>query len=254
VAWLVLGVGLLQELIRGTGYSPDVAYYWWMFNPADTDFLLRNLTRPDAWLVLSGLLLSVACLPLLAPRWLLLVVPPLVANLLSSHDAQGRMHQHYVMIVMFPLIVAAALGARRLLAMKLTRFRLQGASFLVAALPALAIGLLAGELPPALGADGWLYTRPPAADRLLRAAQVIPSGAPVYADDGAAVWLADRLDIRVIPSPLPPDRYVVIDRSDWAHRLQSDIARSDEIALLAASGRRLLADDGRFQVWSPTGG
>src|SRR5260370_35855807 len=32
VAWLVVGVGLFQELIRGTGYSPDVASYLSFFN------------------------------------------------------------------------------------------------------------------------------------------------------------------------------------------------------------------------------
>jgi uncharacterized membrane protein len=254
VAWLLLGVGLLQELVRGAGYSPDVAYYWWMFNPAETNFFLRNLARPDAWLVLSGLLLSVAGLPLLAPRWLLLAVPPLVANLLSSHDAQGRLHEHYVMIVMFPIIIAAAFGARRLLAIEMTRVRLRGPALMLAAVPALVIGLLVGELPPALGADTWPFTRPAASDRLLTTAAVIPADAPVYADDGAAVWLANRPQIQVIPTPLPPDRYVVIDRADWAHRQQAAQARSDEIALLAASGRRLLADDGRFQVWSPAGG
>ncbi|MFI5282138.1 MAG: DUF2079 domain-containing protein [Candidatus Dormibacterales bacterium] len=254
VAWLIFGVGFLQELVRGAGYSPDVAYYWWMFNPAEKNFFLINLTRPDAWLVLSGLLLSVACFPLLAPRWLLLVIPPLVANLLSSHDAQGRMHEHYVMIVMFPVIVAAAFGASRLLEMQLFRTLPRGASLLAAAVPALVIGAFAGQLPPAFGAESWLYTQPPAADRLAIATQVLPSDAAVYADDGAAVWLADRLDIRVIPDPLPSDRYVVIDRSDWTHRQQAAIARSDEIALLSASGRRLLADDGRFQVWSPVGG
>src|SRR6266852_3592998 len=195
-AWLVVGVGMFQELIRGTGYSPDVAYYWWIFNPAEQNFFLQNVARPDPWLVLSGLLLSIAGLPLLAPRWLLLVVPPLIANLMSSHDAQGR-------------------------------------------------------LPPAFGADDWLFTRTPAADRLLASTSVIPPDAPVYADDGAAVWLADRPLIQVLPSQLPSDRYIVIDRQDWKHGLQANVARADEIALLSGSGRKLLVDDGRFQVWSP---
>jgi len=250
-AWLVLGVGLFQGLVRGTGYSPDVAYYWWVLNPAEPNFFLRNVMRPDAWLVLSGLLLSVAGLALLAPRWLLLAIPPLIANLMSSHDAQGQLHQHYVMVLMFPVIIAAALGARRLLAMPAVQARLRPTAWLAAAVPALAVGLIAGQLPPAFGADNWLFTRPPAADRLLAATSVIPADAPVYADDGAAVWLADRRLIQVLPSQLPPDRYVVIDRQDWVHRLQANVARADEIALLAASGRRLLVDDGRFQVWSP---
>jgi uncharacterized membrane protein len=254
VAWLVVLGGLLEELVRGgTGYSPDVAYYWWVANPGDSNFFLRNIARPDAWLVLSGLLASLALLPLLAPRWLLLILPPLFANLMSSHDAQGRMALHYAMVVMFPLIVAAGFGARRLLAMDVKRIRLPAAALLAAAVPALAIGLLFGEVPPALGADQWLYTRPPAVDRLLAAARVIPPNAPVYADNGAAVWLANREWIQVLGSDLPPDRYIVVDRQDWAHRLQASNARADIIAKLEASGRRLLVDDGRFQVWSPPG-
>ncbi len=251
VAWLVVGVGLVQELIRGAGYSPDIAYYWWIFNPAEQNFFLQNVARPDAWLVLSGLLLSVAGLPLLAPRWVLLVVPPLIANLMSSHDAQGRLQQHYVMVLMFPVIVAAAFGAKRLLDMPSVQARLRPAMLLAAALPALAIGVFAGQLPPAFGADDWLFIRTPAADRLLASTSVIPPDAPVYADDGAAVWLADRPLIQVLPSQLPSDRYIVIDRQDWKHRLQANVARADEIALLSASGRKLLVDDGRFQVWSP---
>ena len=251
--WLVLGVGLLEGLVRKAGYSPDVAYYWWIWSPNDRNFLLINIARPDAWLVLAGLILSLGGLPLLAPRWLLFVVPPLLASLLSSHEAQGELHLHYVLILMFPLIVAGAFGARRLLAMPAIRNRVAPAAFLAAALPALVLGLVFGQVPPALGADAWLYTRPPATDRLLAAAKVIPADAAVYADDGAAVWLADRRQILVLPSQLPTDAYIVVDRQDWAHRKQAGVARADEIALLEASGRRLLVDDGRFQVWSPPG-
>jgi len=251
VAWLVVGVGLFQELIRGAGYSPDVAYYWWIFNPAEQNFFLQNVARPDAWLVLSGLLLSVVGLPLFAPRWLLLVVPPLIANLMSSHDAQGRLQQHYVMVLMFPVIVAAAFGAKRLLDMPSVQARLRPAMLLAAAVPALAIGVFAGQLPPALGADDWLFTRAPAADRLLAATSVIPPNAPVYADDGAAVCLVDGPLIQVLPSQLPSVRYIGIYRQDLKHRLQANVARADEIALLSASARKLLVDDGRFQVWSP---
>jgi uncharacterized membrane protein len=252
--WLVLGVGLLEGLVRRAGYSPDIAYYWWIWSPGDRDFFLINLTRPEAWLVLAGLLLSLAGLPLLAPRWLLLVVPPLFASLMSSHEAQGELHLHYVLILVFPLIVAGAFGARRLLEMPSIQARVAPAGLLAAAVPALTLGLIFGQVPPALGADTWLYSRTPAVDHLMAAAKVIPADAPVYADDGAAVWLANRRQIQVLPSELPPDRYIVIDRQDWAHRKQAATARAETIALLAASGRRLLFDDGRFQVWSPLGG
>ena len=253
-AWLVLGAGVVQLFIRRGGYSPDFSYYWWIIQPGP-NFFLRAVMRPDAWLVLAGLMVSLLGLPLLAPRWLALVIPPLAANLLTSHDPQQRLQMHYVLLIMFPLILAAGFGARRLLLMQWPiPNRLPAPALLAFAVPALVLAFVAGQLPPDLGAQQWVYGRPPAAARLLAAAAVIPPGAPVYADDGAAVWLTDRTKVGTIPAQLAPEYYVVIDRQDWAHRAQAAAARADEIALMPGTGRRLLVDDGRFQIWSPAGG
>jgi hypothetical protein len=202
----------------------------------------------------GGLLGSLLALPLLAPRWLLLAVPPLAANLLSSHDPQERLQQHYILLIMFPLIVAAGFGARRLFEQPGVLTRIPARALLSGAAPALIIGLTLGRLPPAMGSDPWLYDRPPAADRLLAATAVIPAGAPVYADDGAAVWLSDRTRIGILYDQPQRDRYVVIDRQAWAHRDDRAVSRADAIALSTATGRRLLFDDGRFEVWSPAEG
>jgi uncharacterized membrane protein len=252
VAWLLVGSGV-QQLIRGAGTSPVLSYYAWVFEPGP-NFFATALLRPDPWLALAGLLISLLGLPLLAPRWLLVVVPALAANLLSSHDPQQRLQLHYVLLVMFPLIVAAGFGGRRLLDHPTFPARLPAPALLVGAAPALIVGFMTGGLPPALGADQWLYARPPAAAQLLAATAVIPRGAPVYADDGTAVWLTDRTQIWILYDHPQPDHYVVIDRQAWAHRGDPFTARADAIALMAATGRRLLVDDGRFQVWSPAGG
>jgi uncharacterized membrane protein len=249
VAWLLISVALISVLSNGAE-TPGLAYYWWVALPGPNYFVLA-ITRPDAWLMLAGLLISLLGLPLLAPRWLLLVLPPLAANLLSSHDPQQRLQQHYVLIIMFPLIVAAGIGARRLLEDRSLPTWLPAPALMALAVPAILVGFLAGRLPPALGAEQWLYGQPPAADRLLAATRVIPSGAPVFADDGAAVWLTDRTWIAIWYDQPTPDRYVVIDRLAYAHRGDRVADRTDAIAQLLASGRRLLADDGRFQVWSP---
>jgi hypothetical protein len=152
---------------------------------------------------------------------------------------------------MFPVIVAAGVGARRLL----ERFRTQAwrpsPALLAAALPALLIGWAAGRVPPALGADAWLYTQPAAADRLLSAVAVIPANAAVYADDGAVVWLSNRTQVRILYANTRPDSYIVIDRNAYAHRADPVTGRADVIATLQASGRPLLVDDGRFLVWGP---
>jgi uncharacterized membrane protein len=247
VIWLVLGVGVLQLVIRGVSYSPDTAYYWWVIQPG-RNFFVEAITRADAWFMLASLLVGMLGLPLLAPRWLLLVVPALAANLLSSHDPQQRLHLHYVLLIMFPLMVAAGFGGKRLLERPGFATRLRSPLVLAGAAPALILGFTAGRLPPALGADQWLYTQPSVASTLLRAAKDIPPEAPVYADDGAAVWLTNRTLVQTIPPELAPDRYVVIDRRDWLHR---GLFATDEIARAAASGRRLLFDDGRFSVWGP---
>ena len=252
VAWLLVGSGV-QQLIRGSGTSPVLSYYVWVFEPGP-NFFVRAVLRPDPWLAIAGLLASLFGLPLLAPRWLLLVIPPLAASLLSSHDPQERLQLHYVLLVMFPLILAAGFGGRRLLERPILPAWLPARALLACAIPALVVGFAAGGLPPALGADQWLYARPPAAARLLAAAAVIPRGAPVYADDGAAVWLTDRTQIWILYDRPQPDHYVVIDRQAWAHRGDPATARADAIALMSATGRRLLVDDGRFQVWSPAGG
>jgi uncharacterized membrane protein len=253
VAWLSVGSGM-QHVLRGGTTSPAEYYYWWIWVEPGRNFLLIAVSRLDPWLALGGLLGSLLLLPLLAPRWLLLALPPLAANLLSSHDPQSRLQLHYVLLIMFPLIVAAGFGARRLLEQRNILARVPKQALLFGAVPALMIGMTLGRLPPALGADPWLYDRPPAADRLLAATAMIPADAPVYTDDGAAVWLSDRTRIHILYDQPQPDRYVVIDRQAWAHRGDRAVGRADAIALMPATGRRLLFDDGRFEVWSPAGG
>jgi hypothetical protein len=253
-AWLLIGAAVVELFIRRGGYSPDFAYYAWMVDPGrPPNILARALLRPDAWLAVAGLLVSLLGLPLLAPRWLLLAVPPLVANLLSSNDVMEKLQLHYVMLIMFPLVVAAGFGARRLMEQQTIPTWLPAPALLLGAVPALLIGLAGGRLPPSLGADPWLYAQPPVVDRLLAATRVIPSGAPVYADDGTDVWLSDRTQIAQISEPLLPDRYVVVDLQDWTLRYEPGEAARHSSARMLATGRRLLADDGRFQVWSPAG-
>ncbi len=254
VAWLLIGAGLVEISIRKGGYSPDFAYYAWMIDPGRPNILARALLRPDAWLAIAGLLVSLLGLPLLAPRWLLLAAPPLAANLLSSNDEMEKFQLHYVMLIMFPLVVAGGFGARRFLDERPIPAWLPAPALLLGAVPALLLGFTAGRLPPALGADQWPYSQPPVADRLLAATRVIPPGAPIYADDGTDVWLSDRSYIAQIPAHILPDRYIVVDLQDWTLRYDSGEAARHAATRMLATGRRLLVDDGRFQVWSPAGG
>ncbi|HKC19860.1 MAG TPA: DUF2079 domain-containing protein, partial [Candidatus Dormibacteraeota bacterium] len=212
--------------------------------------VLEALVRPGALLMVGAIVASMFALPLLAPRWLLLVIPPYLANVLSEHVPQNTLNLHYVLLLMFPLMVAGGVGARKLM----ERVRLRPGLALAAAAPALLLGWGYGGFPPALLAWDWAYSRPNAVAQLQEAASVIPPDAPVNADSGVDIWLANRPIINDFPDMLADDSYVVIDQQAYYHGSNTDPAKYKKaLAALATGGRRLLYDDGRFQVWSPVG-
>ncbi|TMD37937.1 MAG: hypothetical protein E6I89_07980 [Chloroflexi bacterium] len=156
---------------------------------------------------------------------------------------------HYVMLLVFPLMVAGGIGARRLL----TRMSVRPALALLAAVPALILGWGTGGIPPALLAWNDVYSRPNAVAQLQTAASVIPADAPVNADAGLCVWLANRHTINDFPDMLDSGAYVVIDEEYYLGNNTNRAKRQAAADALPTGGRRLLYDDGRFQVWSPVG-
>jgi uncharacterized membrane protein len=251
--WFLIGTGLIQQHLRNFGYT-DFVYYRWLvgLNPAihiSLEAVIAALTRPAALLTVAIVVAGMFALPLLAWRWLLLVIPPYLANVLSEHDPQNVLKLHYVLLLLFPLIVAGGVGARRFLAMR----SLRPATALVAAVPALLLGWGTGQLPPALDSSYYLFSRPNAVAELQTATSMIPANAPVNADDAVAVWLANRHTINDFPDMLDGTCYVVIDRQAYLDGPTHPDLRRASIAQLPTSGRTLLYDDGRFQVWSPVG-
>jgi uncharacterized membrane protein len=262
VAWLVLMVGMAQNAIRYAehsgpvygvlhgGYSPAGAdYYDWVFHPSFA-VVLHTVANAHGWVSFVVLILSLCALPLLRPSWFVLTLPPLAANLLSHHPPQAAMIQHYALLLMFPMIVAGAMGLQRLM-----RWRIASSSIAMVALAVvpMVLGYVFGTLPPGLMADQRLYNVADGQVELRQAEAFIPVGAPVAADDGVTPWLAARKHIEGFPSPDDGSFYVVLDRdasfepASWAQTHEA------AVAALSASGRRLLFDDGRFQVWSPVG-
>ncbi|HYM97750.1 MAG TPA: hypothetical protein VET26_10630 [Candidatus Sulfotelmatobacter sp.] len=65
--------------------------------------------------------------------------------------------------------------------------------------------------------------------------------------------MANRHTINDFPDYLDGTCYVVIDREAYIDGPTIVSARKAALAALPDSGRRLLFDDGRFQVWSPVG-
>src|SRR5437667_12252741 len=136
-AWFLIGTGIVQQHFRNGGYT-DFVYYRWLFgldpsHPVSPLAVAQALVRPEALAILAAIIASMFALPLLAPRWLLLVIPPYPANVLSEHIPQNILNLHYVMLLVFPLMVAGGIGARRLL----TRMSVRPALALLAAVPAL---------------------------------------------------------------------------------------------------------------------
>jgi len=252
--WFLIGTGLVQQYFRDYGYT-DFVYYRWLVgldpsHAVSPTNILEAIFRPTALLVVFGVIASMFALPLLAPRWLLLVIPPYLANVLSGHTPQDDLQLHYVLLLLFPLIVAGAIGARRFL----ERRAIRPATALVAILPALLIGWGTGRVPPALDAQPGVYSRPNEVADLRKATEMIPADAPVNADPGLAVWLANRHTINDFPDMLDATCYVVIDREAYLSGPSHPKLRLAAIAALPDSGRSVLFDDGRFQVWGPVGG
>jgi len=251
--WFLIGTGLIQQHFRNFGYT-DFVYYRWLIglNPAihvSVEAVVAALTRPQALLAVAIVIAGMFALPILAWRWLLLVIPPYLANVLSEHDPQNLLRLHYVLLLLFPLIVAGGVGARRFLAMRSVR----PAAALMAAVPALLLGWGTGQLPPALDSSYYLFSHPNTVAELQTATSMIPANAPVNADDAVAVWLANRHTINDFPDMLDGTCYVVIDRQAYLDGPTHPDLRKAAIAQLPTSGRTLLYDDGRFLVWSPVG-
>jgi uncharacterized membrane protein len=252
-AWFLIGTGIVQQHFRNGGYT-DFVYYRWLIGldptmPATLSTVLAAIFRPSVLLAVAAIIAGMFALPLLAPRWLLLVIPPYLANVLSGHNPQNVLNLHYVMLLLFPLTVAGGVGARRFLEAR----KIRPAVALVAILPALILGWGTGRFPPALGGDPGLYNRPDMVAELQTATSMIPANAPVSADDGLAVWLANRHTINDFPDRLDGSCYVVLAYQAYLSGPTHPPQRLAAIAALPASGRRLLFDDGTFQVWSPVG-
>jgi len=150
-----------------------------------------------------------------------------------------------------PVLVAAGLGARRLLdgrpGLALAR---RPAALAALAAPALVIAVALGPLFGALGPRSPADTS--ARDRLLACTAALPASAPVAVDDDAAAPLAAR----PLEQPLTyggPAAWVVVDRAGSIPSYVNAGARAQHLAALPGEGRRRYCDDGRFQLWGPAG-
>jgi uncharacterized membrane protein len=252
-AWFLIGTGVIQQHLRNSGYT-DFVYYRWLVGldptfPVSLGAVVGSVFNPAALLVVAGVIASMLLLPLAGPRWLLLAIPPYLASVLSEHGPQRVLELHYALLLLFPLVVAGGVGARRFLETR----TLQPATAILGMFPVFLLAWGTGHFPPALGGDSTIYLRPNTVAQLRNATSMIPGNGPVSADNALAVWLANRHTINDFPDKLDGSCYIVLDHQPHVAGPVSAGQRQAAIDQLRSSGRRLLFDDGRFQVWSPIG-
>src|SRR6202163_1740702 len=100
--WFLIGTGIIQQQLRNGGYT-DFVYYGWLFMHPSAGAVLGAIFHPSSLLVVAAIIAGMFALPLLAPRWLLLLLPPHLANVLSGHTPQNVLNLHYVLLLLFPL-------------------------------------------------------------------------------------------------------------------------------------------------------
>lgn len=289
-SWAVMVFGLLMPWIRDGAVSDTARYYAWLGGGLGvlaapftmTDRVAEALTRPEPWFVVAGMVVSLLGLPLVRPRWGVLLLLPLLALLLSSHRWQANVTLQYSLILVVPLLVSAGLGGRRVI-VAATRLRrrhrsidppagsvmrrrstaaagrpsaLAGVLLVAAALPAVAGAWIQGSLPPFDDTDPAFLDRPASIDRLTRVASGIPEPARLVADEGLVAPLAGRPVIRsLVASAVPPrDAYVLVDRDAWSSGPWEAQRRGRILDMLKSSTRPILVDDGRFVLWGPQPG
>jgi hypothetical protein len=159
------------------------------------------VTRVDLWWdILAdphriGYVLALVCampLCLLGPRWLLIGVPTLLANLFSNHSYQFDVRYHYTAYLVVAVVIAAAFGAGRVGSRHSRRATTLAATVMVVA--AVGTWIVAGP------AHGWAEAQPDQ-DRIRAMVELVPPGEAVSAWTTLAPHFADRAVVYLFPNP-----------------------------------------------------
>ena len=179
------------------------------FNAVD-----RALTPNDVG-VLAMLVLTTGGLCLLAPRWLVVAVPPAALNHHSAYDLQHTIQYHYWIVAAAAIAVAGAVGAAHVRPVDATTW-LRWAAAAAVVLTVLSLQWV-GAISRQIHAE-W----PRRTDRQA-ILDAIPAGASVAAPMHALSHLADRRRIFVVPEPMIPVRVGVksgVDRKRLTRELE----------------------------------
>jgi hypothetical protein len=250
IAWSIVAIAIV---IPATGDDGSDFYgRYEEVGGSPLGILERAITDP--WHVLSvaldergleylfDLVLPLAGLPLLAPAILVLVLPELAINLLSSTVTQTSIHFHYTAGVVPGLVAASILGAARLSRRSSTLAAPLG---LGACGVALVATLLFGPLPDRV-ADYRLSEH----DRLAeQALELVPAAAPVSATNSLGTHLSERR--RVFSYPVVREaKWIAVDeqRPSLGDRLDPPEAGARIAALRRDPAWRIAFDRGGILV------
>jgi uncharacterized membrane protein len=233
VIWGIGVTTVLMPALRAGQHVDTDSYYRWL-SGASPAAIFHALTRPTGWWVLLVMLLCAGGLPLLRPLWLGLAALPFAADLLSRHEPQPLLRLQYAVPLVIPIVVAAAMAARR--------FTLPAWLTPALGLAPLLLALNLGGLPPAAGATVAPFKQAFALDRLAACTSRLPALAPTAADDTLLPPLASRPSVRDATLARSTD-YVVLDRKASPPTADGNLP--------AAAKRRVLCDDGRFVLLGP---
>ena len=251
LGWTVMVVLVVMPLLRHGLATDTTGYYSWLVaggpralvSPGRTAAIASAVLSPDAWRSVGLTVFALCLLPLLRPGFAVLALPPLLAATLSRHQPQPHLQLQYALPVIYPLLIAAALGGRRAL-----QFRAQRSVLVTAALvPGIAVALSGSLLIP-LARD---ITRPGpgALSSVNRAVQLVPGDAELDADDSVATAAASRANLHLLPRAVPGS-YVLVDTAARPPQYAEAAARDRVVGRLHVN-RRVLWTDGRLQLWSP---
>jgi uncharacterized membrane protein len=239
LAYLAVQFLVLRPHFWATTTSFDLHFGRWGGSPfgivralfTHPSSVVAHFLEPRRLAYLPLLLLPLAFLPLLSPRYLLFTLPFLAINLISTFPTTVEMYSHYLTPAV-PALVAAAFdglaGLRR--RMRAQRWSLFAPVALFSILGcAVATNLQSGGLPWSRGYDPSEHRVDERARQAARVVASIDPDAAVQAPDALLPHLAER---RLLFRGPPPDRdapYVVLDidqRARYAH--QENLLRTIE--------------------------
>ncbi|MBI2205038.1 MAG: DUF2079 domain-containing protein [Candidatus Rokubacteria bacterium] len=214
VAVLLIDVTFVMPYFRGAPY-PHLGRYAWL--GASLGQILGALVlEPWVWLpvafapakllYLVAMLAPLGFLPLLAPRALAAVGPPLAMNLLSVDSVLFHHRTQYQSFVLPFLILAAVEGCRRLSA-PVSRTRSPVSATTVIAFGFVVSVVLASRTVNDLAVTRWLLA--PEHRAAYRLMEQIPGGVPVSVNERFVPHLATRREIHIFPAGLPASEFIL---------------------------------------------